>query len=103
MPPDKFKEWAKDNRVLRGGEIPDFCKNLDNYLLGIKKDLVNSQAITIDTAFPKELQLISLSLSPEYLFKFPEIDKNSGQTSLEIIQNLVEPENQYGVAMLLPE
>ena len=43
IPPDKFKEWAKDNRVKGEEERPDFCKNLDDYLLSIKKDLVNSE------------------------------------------------------------
>ena len=37
IPPDKFKEWAKDNRVKGEEERPDFCKNLDDYLLSIKK------------------------------------------------------------------
>ena len=103
MPPDKFKEWAKDNLVEGKEEIPDFCKNLDDYLSRIQKDLVNSETTTIDTAFPKELQLISLSLSPKYFYTFPEIDKNSGETRVEIILNLVEAANQYGVSMPLPE
>ena len=89
IPPDKFKEWAKDNRVEGEEEIPDFCKNLDDYLSRIQKDLVNSDTTTIDTAFPKELQLISLSLSPKYFYTLPEMDKNSGETRVEIILDLV--------------
>jgi len=103
MPPDKFKEWAKDNRVEGKEEIPDFCKNLDDYLSRIQKDLLNSETTTIDTAFPKELQLISLSLSSKYFYTFPKIDKNSGETIVKIILNLVEAANQYGVSMPLPE
>ena len=103
MPPDKFKEWPKDNRVEGKEEIPDFCKNLDDYLSRIQKDLVNSDTTTIDTAFPKELQLISLSLSSKYFYTFPKIDKNSGETIVKIILNLVEAANQYGVSMPLPE
>ena len=103
MPPDKFKEWGKDNRVKEEEEILDFFKNLDNYLSRIQRDLANSQTITIDTAFPKELQLISLSLNPKYFHTFPEIDKNSGQTRVEIILSLIEAANQYGVSMPLPE
>ena len=103
MPPDKFKEWAKDNRVEGKEEIPDFCKNLADYLSRIQKDLVNSDTTTIDTAFPKELQLISLSLSPKYFYTLPEMDKNSGETRVEIILDLVKAANQYGVSMPLPE
>ena len=102
IPPDKFKECAK-TMVFREKEKYQIFKNLDNYLSSIQKDLVNSETITIDTAFPRELQLISLSLSPKYFYTFPEIDKNSGETRVEIILNLVEAANQYGVSMPLPE
>ena len=103
MPPDKFKELVKDNCVEGEQlEIPVF-KNLDDYLSRTQKDLVNSETITIDTAFPKELQLISLSLSPKYFYTFPEMDKNSGETRVEIILDLVKAANQYGVSMPLPE
>ena len=56
-----------------------FLQNLDNYLLGIKKDLVNSQAITIDTAFPKELQLISPRLSPKIYIYSQKLIKTQGK------------------------
>jgi len=100
MPPDKFKEWGTDN-PFQGEEIPEFCKNLDKHLSEVQKDFPNEEDTYLQ--FPKELQLISLSLSPKYFYTFPEIDKKTGHTRVDVILNLVEAANQYGVSMPLPE
>ena len=83
MPPDKFQEWATEysnttvNLFQGEEEIPEFCKKLDKHLSKVKKDLANVEVSTYNTdvIFPKELQLISLSLSPKYFYTFTEIDK----------------------------
>ena len=111
MPPDKFQEWATEysnttvNLFEGEEEIPEFCKKLDKHLSEVHKDLANVEVSTYhtDVRFSKELQLISLSLSPKYFYTFPEIDKKTGHTRVDVILNLVEAANQYGVSMPLPE